>query len=49
MPCGDDSMLSAGLNVLSVFMAVLLLKEVCVLWNCLLFVEMRELQVKVEE
>lgn len=49
MPCEDGSRLSAGLNVLSVFMAVLLLKEACMLWNCLLFVEMGELQVKVKE
>lgn len=48
MLCGDDSRLSAGLNVLSVFVAVLLLKEARVLWNCLLFVEMCKLQVKVK-
>lgn len=40
MLCGDDSRLSARLNMLSVFMAVPLLKEARVLWNCLLFVEM---------
>lgn len=39
MQCGDDSRHSAGLNVLSAFMAVLLLREAGVLSNCLLFVE----------
>ena len=37
MQCGDDSSRSVGLNILSVFMAVLLLKEACVLRSCLLF------------